>query len=159
MITLQTRIVVPGLTGRQITDFMMNCDDESYRRWWPGTHLALHTIKRFPDGIGNIFYMDEYVGTHRIKMTGVVTALIPGQMLEWRFKLLVPLPVRLLLELVDTPAGVEITHTLRAGFKGFGRILDPAFRIHFSKKFAKAMDEHARSEFPKLQQLLKSASG
>jgi hypothetical protein len=51
-----------------------------------GTHLAFHTIKR-SDGIGNIFYMDEYVGTHRIKMTGVVTGLIPGRMLEWRFAL------------------------------------------------------------------------
>jgi hypothetical protein len=155
MIMLQTRIVVPGLTGRQITDFLMNCDDEIYRRWWPGTHLALHTIKRFPDGIGNTFYMDEYVGTYRIKMNGVVTGLTSGRTLEWRFKkLLVLLPVWLLLELVDTPAGVEITHTLRAGYKGFGRILDPAFRMYFSKKFAEAMDEHARIEFPKLQQLL-----
>lgn len=93
MITLQTRIVVPGLIGKQITDFLLNCDDESYQRWWPGTHLALHTIKRFPDGIGNTFYMDEYVGTYRIKLNGVVTGLIPGRMLEWRFKSLVLLPV------------------------------------------------------------------
>ena len=154
MITLQTRIVVPGLTGRQITDFLLNCDDESYQRWWPGTHLAYHTITHFPDGIGNIVYMDEYVGTRRIKMTGVVAGLIPGRRYEWRARLLVPLPVRFLIELADTPAGVAITHTLQAGFTGLGRIVDPAFRMYFSKTFAKAMDEHVRIEFPKLQQLL-----
>jgi hypothetical protein len=77
-----------------------------------------------------------------------------GGKITWQFKTLVKLPAWLSLELEDDDRGVTITHTVRAGFEGIGRILDPIFRIYLSEKFARAMDDHVRAEFPKLETLL-----
>lgn len=49
-----------------------------------------------------------------------------------------------------------ITHAITAGFKGIGSILDVILRLHFSASFARAMDEHARIEFPRPGDLLLS---
>jgi hypothetical protein len=35
-----------------------------------------------------------------------------------------------------------------------GRILDPLLRLYFSQDFARAMDDHVKTEFPKLMELL-----
>jgi hypothetical protein len=56
--------------------------------------------------------------------------------------------------LEDDDRGVTITHSIRAGFEGIGRMLDPAFRVYLSEKFASTMDDHVRTEFPKLETLL-----
>jgi hypothetical protein len=37
MLTIQSTIFVAGITGRKISDFLLNCTDERYRGWWPGT--------------------------------------------------------------------------------------------------------------------------
>ena len=39
MLTLQSKVTVPGATGLAITDFMLDCADDRYQAWWPGTHL------------------------------------------------------------------------------------------------------------------------
>jgi hypothetical protein len=44
MLTIQSTIFVAGITGRGISDFLLNCTDERYRGWWPGTHLRLHAL-------------------------------------------------------------------------------------------------------------------
>ena len=155
MVILQTKLRVPGLTAQQVIDFLSSCTDEDYRRWWPGTHLRFHTIERRPGEVGNVVLMDEWIGTRRVRMKGVVTELIPGRKVVWQMKLLVKLPARLVLELEDSPTGVAITHTIRAGFAGIGRILDPLFRLYLSKTFERAMDDHARTEFPKLAEVLR----
>ena len=49
---------------------------------------------------------------------------------------------------------MTITHTIRAGFAGAGRILDPLLRIYLSESFTTAMDEHGKTEFPKLRDML-----
>jgi hypothetical protein len=154
MITLRTRIHVDRLTGEQVYGFLMNATDHEYQEWWPGVHLQLHTLKRYPNNNGNIVYMDEFIGEYRVKMTGVVVEATPGKKLVWQLKKGVRLPVRLSLELDDDQTGVFITHTIRAGFEGVGSVLDPAFRIYLSGKFAAAMDEHVKTEFPKLRDML-----
>jgi hypothetical protein len=62
--------------------------------------------------------------------------------------------VTLSVELVDGADGVTITHTIRAGHDGWGRWLDPIFQLYFSAVFAKAMDDHVRTEFPLLRDYL-----
>ena len=40
-----------------------HCATEEYRKWWEGTHLRYETLKRYPDDIGNVVFMDEYIGS------------------------------------------------------------------------------------------------
>jgi len=158
MITLQSKTRVSGVRGQQILDFLLNCTDSDYRRWWPGTHLHLRTLERHPGDVGNVVYMDELVGGRHLKLTGVVTELVPAKKLVWQMRASFRLPIWLVLELHDEPPSVTITHTIRAGFTGWGRLVDPVFRLYLSKSFARAMDDHVKTEFPRLGELLRGAS-
>jgi hypothetical protein len=84
-------------------------------------------------------------------MKGHVVEAIPGRRLVWQLRKVIKLPVRLSPDLTDDDGGVAITHTIEAGFEGPGRLLDPLIRLYFSGKFAAAMDEHVRTEFPLLR--------
>ncbi len=148
MIRLQTDIQVPGLNSREVTDFMLNCDDASYQAWWPGVHLRFHTVRKVAGDVGNLIYMDEYVGRFRLKIHAVVTASIPGKEITWQFVRRVRLPGRLILGLEDEADGVAISHVVEAGFRGPGRIFDAVLRFWFTPEFADALDEHVRTEFP-----------
>lgn len=155
MIAIESRMFVEGLSGEEVFDFLMNATDESYRRWWPGTHLHLHALERYEGHIGDVFYMDEYIGERRVRMRGVVVEAGRGTRIVWRFRSLgVLLPARLILETENRDGGVAIRHEIQAGFDGPGRILDPLFRLYFSERFARDMDEHAHAEFPMLRDLL-----
>lgn len=154
MISIQSKIRVAGISGTDIIDFLLNCTDREYQAWWRGTHLAFHTIERRPGNVGNVVYMDEFIGKRRVKMRGIVTEVVPGKKVVWQFKEIFRLPVRLLLKVDDDDEGVAITHTIQAGFKGMGRHLDPLFRIYFSDEFERAMDEHAKAEFLMLRDML-----
>ncbi len=155
MITLQSRIHVPGISGGQLLDFMLHCTDDRYQAWWPGTHLALHTVQGRPGEVGSVVYMDEYVGRRRLRMKAVVTKVVPGRQVVWQFKQGVRLPARLILEAAGDDGGILLTHTLEAGFRGPGRLLDPLLRLYLSPTFEQAMDEHARTEFPMLGAMLR----
>ena len=154
MVTLQTVVDVQGLSGQQVTDFLLNCDDKQYQEWWEGTHLQFHTIRRYPDNIGNVVYMDEYVGARRLKMKAIVLKAIPGEEIVWQMQKGFRLPAWLTLTVEDIEESVRITHTIAAGFNGIGKALDPLFRLYLSRSFEIAMDEHARIEFPKLKEVL-----
>lgn len=155
MIVIESAIFVEGITAQEIFDFLLGATDVSYRRWWPGTHLHLHALKRHENHIGDVFYMDEYIGRRRVRMTGVVVEAERGRKIVWQLKRWrVLLPIRLTLELRDREGGVTLRHTIRAGFGGSGRVLDPLFRAYFSPNFASDMDEHVGTEFPKLRDLL-----
>ncbi len=77
MITLKTTVKVKGITSKDIYNFMLNCTDADYQQWWQGTHLSCHTVKRYPGNIGNVIYVDEYVGKYRLKGYAVITRLVP----------------------------------------------------------------------------------
>lgn len=157
MVLLETRVWVEGITGRQVTDFFVNCTDSDYQRWWPGTHLQFHTIKRTADVVGSLVYFDEYVGKHRLKFKGRVTRYEAGKRIEYRMMRGVLLPAWLVLEVQDRvggAGGVDIVHTVRAGYQGMGCMLDPLMRPHMSDAFGKALDEHAHAEFSRLADLL-----
>jgi len=156
MITLRTQLAVPGVTGTEVTDFFLNCTDAEYQRWWPGTHLSYHTINRVPGDVGSLVVMDEYIGDRRVRAKGVVTEVEPGKRVVWQLVKLIRLPVWFTLECVDRDGALHLTHTVEAGFQGIGRVLDPLIRLYFSERFAKALDEHVRTEFPKLRDMLRS---
>ena len=154
MLTLETAIHVDGLRGRDVTDFLLACTDEQYRRWWPGTHRQFHTLRRLPARVGNLVSMDEYVGRRRLRLRAVVTEAVPGSRIVWQFRWGVPLPAWLRLDLADDDTGVTIRHTVHVGARGIGRILDPFLRRYASPRFARDLDAHVRAEFPKLRDLL-----
>jgi hypothetical protein len=156
MLSIGTRTHVAGLSGQEITDFLSTCGDEAFRRWWPGTHFHLHTVKGMPGSVGSVVFVDEQVGNRRVKMRCELVALLPGSRLVWQLRRpLFRLPVKLVLQLNDDNTGVEIEQSIEAGFLGFASFLDPVFRLFFSPSFAAAKDEHVRAEFPKLRDFLR----
>ena len=88
-------------------------------------------------------------------MSAVVTEAVPGRELGWQLRKGIKLPARLSLELKDYEGGVEITHTVRAGFRGVGKALDPLLMVVMSEGFARDLDDHVRTEFPLLRDLLR----
>jgi hypothetical protein len=149
-------MTVQGLTGREITDFLLNCDDDRYRAWWPGTHLELHVLEHGAgDHVGDVVLMDEYVGSRHLRMVGEVESAVPGEQVVWRLSRgRLPLPIRLSLTLRTLDCGVHLRHSISAGWAGPGRVLDPLWRLYLSRSFADAMDRHAQTEFPLLRDLL-----
>lgn len=158
MITLETRTSLEGLTAREVFDFLANPSDRDYQRWWPGVHLAFHTLARGDGHVGDVVRMDEYIGARRVRLAGVVVAATPGRRLAWQLQAGIRLPVWVSLDLADTGDGVAITHRLRAGWAGPGRVVDPLLRLYFSRGFAAAMDDHVRAEFQRLRELLHPAA-
>ena len=158
MIRIETQIYIDDFTGEKITNFLLNCNNESYRNWWKGVHLQFHNVKEYPGSVGNVVYMDEYIGRRRVKMTGIVLEAVPGRRIVWKMKHVFSLPIRLVLELAPCGNGVIISHTIQAGYEGPGRIFDPFFRIFFNKEFIYSMDEHVRTEFPMLKKMLNGKS-
>jgi hypothetical protein len=96
MLVITSEVKVSGLTGRDVSDFMMSCTDDQYRDWWPDTHLQLHVLGRATGGVGDVVVMDEFIGRRRLRLHGVVEALEPGRLIVWRFHKIVPLPARYL---------------------------------------------------------------
>lgn len=153
MLTIRSQMHMPGVRGEQVVDFMLDSSDERYQAWWPGTHLAMHRVNAAP-GVGQVVLMDEYVGTRRLTMYGRVTKTSPTD-ITWQLRRVVTLPCWVSIELEDDATGASITHTIRAGFDGVaGRLLDPLFRIYFSRRFACQMEEHFTGEFSRLSDLL-----
>ena len=160
VLTLESEVTVNGLTGREITDFLVECGDDRYQAWWPGTHLQLHVLKHGSgdDHVGDVVLMDEYIGSRRVRMVGEVIEAVAGKRIVWQFRPAgLRLPVRLTLALSDVGRGVRLRHTITAGWPGRGRVLDPLWRLYFSRSFAGAMDRHVRTEFPLMRDLLRRA--
>ncbi|PEG33548.1 hypothetical protein CQY20_30165 [Mycolicibacterium agri] len=154
---MESEMTVDGVTGREITDFLLDCDDERYQAWWPGTHLELHIVDRErADHVGDVVLMDEYIGSRRVRMLAEVIEAIPGEKVVWRLRLRrFRLPVWLTLALTTRDHGVHLRHSIVAGWSGRGRAFDPLWRLYFTKAFAGAMDRHAHTEFPLLRDLLR----
>jgi hypothetical protein len=60
------------------------------------------------------------------------------------------LPAWLVLEFQDRPDGVDIVHTVKAGYQGIGKMLDPLIRLYLSSDFENAPNKHADTEFSRL---------
>lgn len=158
MLAVESSVFVDGITGSEITAFLLNPTDERYRAWWPGTHLQFHVVAGARGHVGDVVWMDEYVGSRRLRMSAVVVEAQAGRRITWQFKRWLRLPGWLRLELVDEPDGCMVRHTVEVGFRGVGRVLDPVLRLYLSAGFAAELDEHVRTEFPRLRAYLHGAA-
>jgi len=153
MVTIESSMYVPRMRAARVIDFFLHPRDDLYQSWWPGTHFSMHSVNDSV-GIGQVVYMDELVGDRRIRSSCVVTDLGPER-ITWQFRRLVRLPCWLAICIVDDGGGATITHTIRAGYRGrLSRLLDPLLRLYFSARFERMMDEHFRTEFSVLPQIL-----
>ena len=158
MLELESQVTVGGLTGQEITDFLVHPSDERYQAWWPGTHLEFHVLHRGSDEghVGDVVWMDERIGPRRVRMAAEVIEAIPGKKLVWQLRRWrLRLPVRLTLALRTEGHGVRVRHTIAAGWPGRARLLDPLWRLYFSRSFASAMDRHVHTEFALLRAQLR----
>ena len=156
MIIYQTIFTVSNLSANELTDFMVNCNDDLYRKWWAGTHIAFHTTKRFPNNVGNCVVFDEYVGTYRLRFKAVLDIYEPGKAMVWHMKKIIPLPARLSLLLNKLPSGVQITHTLSIGYNRTGSVLDGLIRAFLPKELERDLADHAQYEFRNLRDSMKT---
>lgn len=156
MIELKTRVRVKNLSARDVYDFMIDCTDEKYKRWWPEMHFAFHTINRVGNNyLGDLVVFDEMVGKRRLTFKAVITEAVPGQKITWQMKKMLLLPALLSLNLEDTQDGVSISHSLIAGYDtALGRILDPLIRLYLNTTFEEDLSIHANTEFKRLAELL-----
>jgi hypothetical protein len=154
MVTLKTIVKVKGITSKDIYNFMLNCTDADYQRWWKGTHLSCHTVKQYPSNIGNVIYVDEYVGKYRLKGHAVITRLVPNSEMVYQIKKIVRLPARFTMKFEDGKDGLNIVHIVEAGFHGIGKIFDPLIRLYLSDEYEANLNAHAQEEFPKLAAML-----
>lgn len=154
MVTLKTIVNVKGITSKDIYNFMLNCTDEDYQRWWKGTHLLCHTVKQYPGNIGNVIYVDEYLGRYRLKGQAVITRLTPYSEMVYQIKKIFKLPAWFTMKFEDVEDGINIIHIVEAGFHGIGKIFDPLIRLYLSDEYEANLNAHAQEEFPKLAALL-----
>lgn len=156
MITIKSETAVDGMSAKDVFDYLLNCTDSDYQKWWPGTHLRLHTVRRFPNNVGNVVYMDEYVGKQRLRMHGIVQKAVPGKEIVWQLRKWVKLPAWLSLTLEDANGSVKIVHVVTIGYSGMGSVLDPLLRRFISGDFERDMHDHVNVEFNKLRDILRS---
>ncbi len=154
MVELKTEILIENVSPEQVTDFMIDCTDEKYSKWWPGVHLAFHTIKKKPGDIGNIVYFDEYVGKRRLKFRAVVKEYERGRIIRWRMINIIPLPANLTIETERENEGTKLVHILAIGFKGLFSFLNPVIKLFIPSQLEKDLNEHAEIEFTALSGLL-----
>ena len=154
MVILKTNVKVKGITTKDIYDFMLNCTDEDYQKWWKGTHLQFHTVKRYPENLGNLIYVDEFVGKYRVKGYAVITKLVPYSEMMWQIKMKIKIPAWFIMKFNELSDGIEILHIISAGFNGVGRIFDPLIRLILNEDFDREVIKHAHEEFPKLAEML-----
>jgi len=164
MFTLETRAHVAGLSARDAYDFMVVPTAGDFSAWWPGTHLVSKVLRQGvgPTGaashVGTIVYLEQMIGRFRVRETAEIVDAIPGRRFTRQIIVGLHLPIFITFDLADDAAGVTITHTIHAGWRGLRRILDPLFRIFFTRAFAAALDEHLRTEFQLLREVVKPAS-
>ena len=116
-------------------------------------HLQLHPLKRTDDHVGDVIAMDEYIGERRVRMRAVAIEVVPRRRLVWQLRKVITLPVRLSLDLTDDESGVASPTRSRRDSRA-RQASGPAHGLYFSRKFAAAMDDHVKTEFPLLQDRL-----
>jgi len=142
---------VPNASAQEFYDFMINPTTERYQAWWPGEHLDFRIVKHGrSDHVGDIVYMDEYIGegNRRLKFHAQVKSVKRHRQIVWqmrKFGLL--LPAYVVLGLKDTPKGLIVTHELRLGYKGLGKLLDPLIKLYFNDDYRYDLEGHCKIEW------------
>ena len=120
MITIQSEVRVERIGSMPIFNFLLNPSDSAYQRWWPGTHLQFHTLRKSPGSASSVVYMDEYIGARRLRLTGIVLEADPGRKIIWQFRKVIRLPAWLVCPAVrGASTGLKMRKKIvRASFVG-----------------------------------------
>lgn len=154
-------LVVPDATAEQFYDFMIDPNDDLYRKWWPEEHFQFHITKRGKENhIGDKVFFDEKIGpNHRLTLHAFVLSAKRPNIIIWQMtKFGIWLPAYLELRLINSIDGVVIEHEIRAGYKGLGKILDPVVKLYLNKPFLVALEKHCKEEWPKLATLTETVN-
>jgi len=154
MLTFSTEIFIKGKSPQQIYDWMLELDDEKYKRWHR-EHLEWKTLKRTEDVVGSTIFFDEWIGKLRFKFKGEITEAEPNRLLVFKLKHFPPAYFLLRFEPAD--GGTKVVHEVGFGFKGvLGAVFDALLKLTpLFKYFAREMERHAQEEFKNLEKVIR----
>lgn len=155
MLTLSTVIELDPEDIAPIYNFLLFCNDNQYQKWWPGIHLAFHTVRGNPGEVGSEIYMDEIVGSTRIRGNAVIVRADKNKEICWQVKKVILLPIWLTIKFESYDKNAILRHTLSVGFYGIGKILDSIICFSVHKHFESELAIHAKTEFPLLAKQLR----
>ncbi len=159
MIKYIVKQLIPNLTAEQVYKFMTNPSDENYCKWWEGEHLQFHIAKHgISEHRGDIVFFDEYLGKkHRLTFYARVVKADKPNIIVWQMvEFGVKLPALVTLRLQDSSQGLMLTHELRLGLGGIGKMFDPFIKLYFNNSLRNALEEHCNIEWFKLRDLFAS---
>ena len=157
-ITHSMKSKLPNAQAAEFYDFMVAPPPKVYAHWLPAEHHEFHLVKRGKETpVGDLVYFDQHIGSkHRLKFHAITRiANRPKRIVFQMRKLGLNLPGYLKLSFTDTAEGLLLTETIRIGFKGFGKILDPFIRLAFNQSFFREMNAHHKREWANLAEVLK----
>lgn len=158
MIKIVTKIMIRGKSPAQISDFLINLDQESYVRMHPD-HQIYRYLKKTENGVGSIIRIEELLeGNFKI---GYTLEILEIKKSESKATILVKAkilyPARLLLSAEKIGEDTEFTHELQVGFSfhGLEKVFDWLVRkFIFTEKKIKAIHRHATEEFKNLENII-----
>jgi len=157
MIKHTVELMVKNATAEQFYDFMINPNDKKYSEWWAEEHLQFHITKKGDKyHLGDYVYFDEYLGSkRRLKFHAVVAVADKPNKIMWQMKVIgLKTPFYVILGLINKTDGVYVSHELRLGYSGLGRVFDPFIKLYFNKSFRAVLENHCNTEWDKLADYL-----
>ena len=148
-----------GANAAAFFEFMINPPPETYARWLPGEHHEFHIVKHSKaPPIGDLIFFDQHISKkHRLTFYAVtIIADKTNHVLYQMRKFGINLPGYLDLRFQETTEGLLLTETIRVGFNGIGKIIDPILRLFFNKSFFIAMNGHHKREWENLAEILRN---
>jgi hypothetical protein len=145
----------PSITGLQITEFLLNPTDDGDREWWPGTHLQFHVVVGASDHVGDVVQMDEYVGSWRLRMSGVVIEAVQGRRTVDSSSGACPSTCGCDSQSSTRTSDAWCVTGSRSATGGSAASSTHSFRLYDSPRFAAQLDAHVRTEIPRLCDLLR----
>lgn len=154
MVIITTKIDIKGKTPEEIYNWILNLDDDKYKKWHPRDHKEFKIIKRASDEIGSIVYFHEQFNSFVLKIKGELIKIKPSSLLVYKWKSFIP--GYLFLSFETTKEGTLVTHTLKIGYVGMiGKITDWLMKkFYFAKHFEQALNRHAEEEFKNLEKII-----
>jgi hypothetical protein len=143
-------------------DFMVNAPQETYAHWLPDEHHQFHVVQCGENTpVGDLIFFDQHISPkHRLTFHAITRiAEKPYHILFQMRRFGINLPGYLELQFVDTMEGLILTETIRIGFNGFGKIIDPLIRLLFNKSFFEEMNGHHKREWANLAEILRCDRG
>jgi hypothetical protein len=120
-------------------------------------YTLIHIVKRSKTTpVGDLIYYDQHIGQkHRMKFYAITrTADRPNRVVFQMRKFGINLLGYLDLYFSGTAGGLDLTETIRIGFSGFGKLIDPFIKLVYSNLFFKELNGHHKREWAKLAEIL-----